>query len=83
MAELSDDSLSDDDALNRGEDDGPFGGLFHWASDPLSFFGGNKALGDDDRAWADDDGYKLSLCGGLGDASLQPLAAVTSLRTLR
>ena len=41
MAELSDDSLSDDDALKRDEDnDGPFGGLvFHWASDPLSFFG--------------------------------------------
>ena len=37
MAELSDDSLSDDDALKRDEDnDGPFGGLvFHWASDPL------------------------------------------------
>ena len=50
MAELSDDSLSDDDALKRGEDnDGPFGGLvFHWASDIGGW--GNKALGDDDRA---------------------------------
>ena len=36
MAELSDDSLSDDDALKRDEDnEGPFGGLvFHWATDP-------------------------------------------------
>ena len=50
MAELSDDSLSDDDALKRDEDnDGPFGGLvFHWASDIGGW--GNKALGDDDRA---------------------------------
>ena len=47
MAELSDDSLSDDDALKRDEDnDGPFGGLvFHWASDIGGW--GNKALGDD------------------------------------
>ena len=59
MAELSDDTLSDDDPLKRNEEleEGhPFRGLvFHWASDIGGW--GNKALGDDDRAWADE--YEL------------------------
>ena len=49
MAELSDDTLSDDDPLKRNEEleEGhPFRGLvFHWASDIGGW--GNKALGDD------------------------------------
>ena len=61
MAELSDDTLSDDDPLKRNEEleEGhPFRGLvFHWASDIGGW--GNKALGDDDQAWADE--YKLSI----------------------
>ena len=38
MAELSDDSLSDDDALKSDDGDGGgLGGLvFHWATDPLA-----------------------------------------------
>ena len=57
MAELSDDTLSDDDALKRDEEleEGhPMRGLvFHWSTHG---FWGSKALGDDDRAWADDNG---------------------------
>ena len=64
MAELSDDTLSDDDPLKRNEEleEGhPFRGLvFHWASDIGGW--GNKALGDDDQAWADE--YKLSIREG-------------------
>ena len=56
MAELSDDTLSDDDPLKRNEEleEGhPFRGLvFHWASDIGGW--GNKALGDDDQAWPPD-----------------------------
>ena len=39
MAELSDDSLSDDDALKSDDGDGGgLGGLvFHWATDPLTY----------------------------------------------
>ena len=58
MAELSDDTLSDDDALKRDEEleEGhPMRGLvFHWSTHG---FWGSKALGDDDRAWADE--YEL------------------------
>ncbi len=51
MAELSDDTLSDDDALKRDEEleEGhPMRVLvFHWSTHG---FWGSEALGDDDRA---------------------------------